>query len=174
MVLFANNGLCVYCGAESRVMDHVIPFASGGADSPSNLVPACDSCNLSKGDTPLPQWIMRREFQKFTYWGDTNPLDEEGSLLDSYMIAHRECLRIFRRVESACLEIGDPQREIWFKGCCDGESAPRDRWQIDRARTLCAEHVESARCSGYRCFPPLGVLGELHFGAIEEDWDSIF
>ncbi|MFC0052978.1 HNH endonuclease [Streptomyces actinomycinicus] len=52
MVLTAHNGRCVYCGAESEVMDHVIPLAGGGMHSTQNLVPACDDCNQSKSDAP--------------------------------------------------------------------------------------------------------------------------
>ena len=47
---------CVYCGAEKHETpegwlscDHMIPLSKGGANWPSNLVPACRSCNCSKG-----------------------------------------------------------------------------------------------------------------------------
>lgn len=40
---------CVYCGAPAEHMDHVIPKAQGGSDDPTNLVPACASCNIKKG-----------------------------------------------------------------------------------------------------------------------------
>ncbi|MFD8315932.1 HNH endonuclease [Kitasatospora purpeofusca] len=46
---------CFYCDhppAVSLQIDHVIPLARGGLDGPSNTVPACESCNLAKGDRP--------------------------------------------------------------------------------------------------------------------------
>lgn len=47
---------CVYCGVEKHETpegwlscDHMIPLSKGGQNWPSNLVPACRSCNSSKG-----------------------------------------------------------------------------------------------------------------------------
>jgi 5-methylcytosine-specific restriction endonuclease McrA len=47
---------CVYCGVEKHETpegwlscDHMIPLSKGGTNWPSNLVPACRSCNCSKG-----------------------------------------------------------------------------------------------------------------------------
>jgi 5-methylcytosine-specific restriction endonuclease McrA len=59
--VFARDaGLCRYCGAATTLetfhADHVIPRAQGGSDSPANLVCACPSCNLSKGDRTPEQW----------------------------------------------------------------------------------------------------------------------
>jgi hypothetical protein len=39
--------------------DHVMPVAMGGLSDPTNIVPACRSCNSSKrSSNPLP-WIYR-------------------------------------------------------------------------------------------------------------------
>ena len=48
---------CVYCGKPADTFDHVIPKRRGGTDDPSNLVPACRSCNASKGSRTLSEWI---------------------------------------------------------------------------------------------------------------------
>jgi len=43
-------------------MDHVIPLSKGGKHLPSNVVPACASCNSSKGNNL--NWepkVFRRE-----------------------------------------------------------------------------------------------------------------
>lgn len=41
---------CAYCGEKKPLtQDHVIPVSKGGAHTASNIVPACQSCNSSKG-----------------------------------------------------------------------------------------------------------------------------
>lgn len=57
-VVFAAHGeLCVYCGETSSLtIDHVFPKSLGGSHDPSNLVPACRSCNSSKGAKTLEAW----------------------------------------------------------------------------------------------------------------------
>jgi len=48
---------CAYCGKQLNrgtvEIDHVIPVAKGGTGWASNLVPACRSCNSSKGSRML-------------------------------------------------------------------------------------------------------------------------
>jgi 5-methylcytosine-specific restriction endonuclease McrA len=59
--LFASySGLCVYCDRRATTVDHVVPLAAGGSNDISNLVPACGSCNSSKGDTPLVVWLAHQ------------------------------------------------------------------------------------------------------------------
>jgi 5-methylcytosine-specific restriction endonuclease McrA len=43
------GGLCAYCGAKATTIDHRIPLARGGSHWPANLLPACGTCNPSKG-----------------------------------------------------------------------------------------------------------------------------
>jgi hypothetical protein len=54
---------CRYCKKSLTVatvtQDHVIPLARGGSHWPSNLVPACVSCN-SKKYTKCPTWAKRK------------------------------------------------------------------------------------------------------------------
>ncbi|MFJ4701941.1 HNH endonuclease [Streptomyces sp. NPDC088768] len=47
---------CCYCGGWATHLDHVIPLSRGGADVESNMVPACERCNLSKGAKSLAEW----------------------------------------------------------------------------------------------------------------------
>lgn len=47
---------CAYCGGDAEHWDHVIPRAQGGLDVASNLVPACEPCNLSKAARTPEQW----------------------------------------------------------------------------------------------------------------------
>jgi len=59
-----TNGYCAYCRKDLRAhnfyIDHVHPKSKGGADSFDNYLPACRSCNLSKGNTPLKAFLERR------------------------------------------------------------------------------------------------------------------
>jgi 5-methylcytosine-specific restriction endonuclease McrA len=52
----SNNTLCVYCSNLATTVDHVIPLSRGGTNFEGNLVPACRSCNSSKGTKFLIEW----------------------------------------------------------------------------------------------------------------------
>jgi len=58
-----HDPLCRYCAARGRAeaattVDHIQPVARGGAFwDQLNLAPACASCNYSKRDTPLDEWL---------------------------------------------------------------------------------------------------------------------
>jgi Zn ribbon nucleic-acid-binding protein len=52
-----DEDTCVYCGAPKEHIDHVIALAAGGSHTRNNLVPACRSCNCSKKDLNLAEWI---------------------------------------------------------------------------------------------------------------------
>jgi 5-methylcytosine-specific restriction endonuclease McrA len=47
---------CAYCGNRAQAWDHVMPHSRGGKDEPSNLAPACASCNSSKGALTPEEW----------------------------------------------------------------------------------------------------------------------
>lgn len=49
---------CCYCGALAKHLDHVHPLSKGGADAEHNIVPACATCNLSKGAKTLAEWAL--------------------------------------------------------------------------------------------------------------------
>ena len=49
---------CVFCGStENLSTDHLIPKNRGGDDSADNLVLACKSCNSSRGDKGIFEWL---------------------------------------------------------------------------------------------------------------------
>ncbi len=49
---------CVYCGSVSDLStDHLIPTNRGGDNSADNLVLACKSCNSSRGDKGIFEWL---------------------------------------------------------------------------------------------------------------------
>lgn len=50
---------CFYCGNVGQIeLDHVVPIARGGSHGIGNLVPACKSCNASKGAQLLIEWKL--------------------------------------------------------------------------------------------------------------------
>lgn len=54
-----EKGACAYCGTTDGPfhLDHVLPITRGGLDEPGNLTLACRSCNTSKGDKTLLEWV---------------------------------------------------------------------------------------------------------------------
>lgn len=59
---------CQYCGrlAPGVVLhiDHLIPVAEHGSDDPSNLVTACEECNIGKGRRELQTRIPRVQLRE--------------------------------------------------------------------------------------------------------------
>lgn len=51
---------CIYCGAKSEHLEHVVPLARGGTHGVGNLVSACAWCNLSKGARFISEWRYRQ------------------------------------------------------------------------------------------------------------------
>lgn len=52
---------CAYCGSVRPLQkDHVIPLTRGGDHGEGNIVPACGSCNKSKGRRTVMEWRHRR------------------------------------------------------------------------------------------------------------------
>lgn len=49
---------CVYCGIPSThtilEIDHIVPIACGGTNSPLNLAACCPDCNTAKGSEAIP------------------------------------------------------------------------------------------------------------------------
>ena len=60
-----NADYCCYCGEliERPHMDHLIPKIKKGPDHANNLVPACRSCNSSKGGKDLLIWTRDKQAQ---------------------------------------------------------------------------------------------------------------
>jgi 5-methylcytosine-specific restriction endonuclease McrA len=63
-IMAKSHYRCVYCHTPMKQtkchFDHFIPLAMGGADEPSNIILACQNCNLKKGS-------MRWELGQMAY-----------------------------------------------------------------------------------------------------------
>ena len=53
---------CVYCqkSCVPLEIEHVVPKSKGGSNRVSNLVLACNSCNIKKGNTKLEEFLKRK------------------------------------------------------------------------------------------------------------------
>jgi 5-methylcytosine-specific restriction endonuclease McrA len=64
-ILKACEGRCHYCkkqvGYEQLIMEHMTPLSWEGANSKENVVPACISCNSSKGGRDVKTWRRHNE-----------------------------------------------------------------------------------------------------------------
>ncbi len=66
-VMLFFGGECAYCGCTPRrnqrlTRDHLEPVSKGGTTTQDNIVPACSSCNSSKGAEDFKEWFMRQSF----------------------------------------------------------------------------------------------------------------
>ena len=56
-VLDSFGHRCAYCLKSKKLaMDHMVPIAKGGRHALNNVVPACQSCNSSKGTKSMMEW----------------------------------------------------------------------------------------------------------------------
>lgn len=55
---------CAYCGDKEVVLhqEHVLPVLEGGPYTRQNIIPACPSCNSSKGAKSPESWYESRDF----------------------------------------------------------------------------------------------------------------
>lgn len=52
---------CVACGSYDKItMDHIVPLSRGGKHSIGNLQPLCFSCNASKNNRVMTEWILSK------------------------------------------------------------------------------------------------------------------
>ncbi|HVA89849.1 MAG TPA: HNH endonuclease, partial [Chloroflexota bacterium] len=58
-ILEQFGGLCAHGDAIATTWDHIDPVTLGGKTIPSNIVPACVSCNSSKGNRNLDEWLTK-------------------------------------------------------------------------------------------------------------------
>lgn len=61
-VLKFFNHECAYCGSrEGLEQEHIVPVNKGGRYVIGNIVPACRSCNASKGSKNMQEWYSKSE-----------------------------------------------------------------------------------------------------------------
>ncbi|WP_284677328.1 HNH endonuclease [Streptomyces sp. Tu10] len=149
-VLEANEGCCVYCGARSQTMDHVIPFSAGGTDHLSNLVPACYDCNRRKSDRTPVEWFVGMDLT--SRWdGKGTPQGGAiagGSLRDLYLSVHNEVLELLDLLDEVAAEIADTDRRSWFLRSCPW-SYPSSHGGLAFTRAWTAERIQAGKAAGW-------------------------
>jgi len=56
-----HGNRCYYCGCDGKMqIEHRIPLSRGGTHHPANIVPACPSCNYSKGTKTESEFVVSR------------------------------------------------------------------------------------------------------------------
>lgn len=60
-ILKIISSACVACGSYDKItMDHIIPLSRGGTHSIGNLQPLCFSCNASKNNRTMTEWVLSK------------------------------------------------------------------------------------------------------------------
>lgn len=101
--VFKRDGFrCAYCGTtpiDGVVLhvDHINPVANGGGNESSNLITACDKCNLGKAAIPLDE--------KRLGVGDPRRAKEHASQLRAYMEAQREVIKARQEAEQELIDL---------------------------------------------------------------------
>lgn len=62
-LLFEKHPYCEYCGKINTLLtvDHIVPINKGGQNCLANVTIACKSCNSSKGDKLLEEWLQNQK-----------------------------------------------------------------------------------------------------------------
>jgi len=74
-------GGCAYCGATDAPLqrDCVLPIGRGGRYTLTNVVPACGSCNASKGRHEVTTWLRQRRL-------DLDVTGQERALVEAALV----------------------------------------------------------------------------------------
>lgn len=70
MILEDFEGLCSYCDNRADTWDHIVPVTDGGRTVPGNIVPSCRSCNSSKNNRNVFDWMDARSITPRDAWLD--------------------------------------------------------------------------------------------------------
>ena len=66
-IKYGWGGLCAYCRCNrATTLDHLKPKSRGGSSLRSNLIPACQECNHSKGSQVWLDWFQEQQFYNET------------------------------------------------------------------------------------------------------------
>ena len=61
--LIEFDGKCAYCNVPATTFDHIVPITKGGNSEAKNIVPACATCNPSKKNKDVFEWIKTKNIR---------------------------------------------------------------------------------------------------------------
>ncbi|MFE9495057.1 HNH endonuclease [Streptomyces collinus] len=152
-VLSANEGRCAYCDSQdAQTMDHLIPFADGGADDISNLVPACHDCNSRKQGRNPVNWYLG-VMMKGNWYGNGSLRSGGGgrdlSLRDLYLTAHETVLGWLDHLDNVTAEVNDVERLTWFIDRYYGLGRPTGQVKGPTMYAVFREQIKAAQGTGF-------------------------
>lgn len=60
-----SGGVCFYCGGsiqeDAFIVEHMVPLCRGGSNEQTNLVAACDSCDVLKGGMTADEFMYQMD-----------------------------------------------------------------------------------------------------------------
>ena len=140
-----TNSICSYCGAPAQEIDHIVPGANGGTNSPYNLTPACKICNAKKSNLSLKDFgkIMNRDYSHL----EPKKLPKDAAIVQSarnYMVkeitklvsditTHPSWLTKYNRDE-----LGLP-KEHYYDALSVGEVPTKFNFLTDKILTISAK-----------------------------------
>ncbi len=101
-VMRRDGHACRYCGAmapEAKLhVDHVMPVALGGDDSPGNLVTACVDCNLGKTSTAPDAVVVEDVREADLRLAEAMKAAAEEAVSKADAARHSEYVDVFHRM----------------------------------------------------------------------------
>lgn len=116
---------CVFCGNNDNLtVDHLIPWSRGGNGSADNVVYACKSCNSSRKDKGVYQWL-----------GPTNKNKLNRLVAGKYL---KELHKLHK--QKGTLQISEHNLDTLCKNCKNPETC-REWGTKGKMTCLCLESV---------------------------------
>jgi hypothetical protein len=147
-------------------VDHVIAIANGGTNSVSNLVTACDKCNLGKSAVPLAKKKLAPPI------ATTADRDHAKQIL--------EYLAIQRKVEAATHEAVDVLAKRWEEVIGPLSQEMYDRlerivkaWPIEKLEEAMQITARKMGTAGQEFDPRLAVSQTRYFQGILRRWREL-
>jgi hypothetical protein len=152
------NRKCAYCGVENVPfeIEHILAKSKGGSNRVSNLCLSCHSCNQTKGNKPIEEFLKKKpEVLKRVLAQASSPLKDAAAV-------NATRWELYRRLQSTALpvEVGSGGRTKfnrktrgiekfhWTDAACVGESTP-ERLLLNGVKPLIVKakgHGRRQRC----------------------------
>lgn len=88
---------CAYCGLENTRLeiDHIIPRSKGGSNRISNLIIACQNCNIKKANTTIQDFLIKDSALQFKILSKSKSPLKDSAAVNAARLAIGRSLRAF-------------------------------------------------------------------------------